>query len=142
MENSKEGFAYPTASTADSEFAARAGNSNTACPLPVTGGLGGPYAPDLRCDEQDEGPPRGDAQLGEAVKGSRVESAADRASPAPAATLAGCEQQPAAAPPPTPGGHLHLESAMETVVVPKPDQLQGNSGGMAVVVAGGRDCRA
>jgi hypothetical protein len=31
---------------------------------------------------------------------------------------------------------------METVVVPKPDQLQGNSGGMAVVVAGGRDCRA
>jgi hypothetical protein len=49
MENSKEGFAYPTASTADSEFAARAGNSNTACPLPVAGGWGDhmPQIPDV-----------------------------------------------------------------------------------------------
>ena len=38
MENSEEGFASPTASTADSKFAACAGNNNTACPLPVAGG--------------------------------------------------------------------------------------------------------
>ena len=58
MENGEEGCASPAASTVDSEFAAHAGNSMPA----ARGGNRMPQIPD-------------------AVKGSRAESATDRASP-------------------------------------------------------------
>ena len=60
-------------------------------------GVGVAYALDPRCDGQDEGPPRGNAQLG------------GGASSAPADTLVGYEKQSVATPLPTPGGHLHLQ---------------------------------